>query len=282
MNDLAQPIPAPAPLPPRMQRDRGVLRVAMRLREGRTMLADLYQEGCLKARMPRPVDWAEIVQLNSSGGVAGGDALEVSVSLEPGASACVTAQAAERFYRALDRTAPSTVRNHLHLAEGAAMEWLPQETILFDRAALTRTLDIDLAAGARFLGVEMLVFGRLAMGESVRQLTLADTIRLRRDGRLIWHDALRFSGDPHTALARPGIADGAVAAASLIMAASDAPRHLEALRAALAPFEAGVSALDGLLTARILAPTGQALRHAVTAGLAVLREGRALPRVWQC
>ncbi len=273
--------------PPTMQRARGTLRVAMRLRDGRTVLDDLYQEGCLKARMPRPVDWTEIVLLNSSGGVAGGDRLDVTVSLAAGAQACVTAQAAERFYRALDGTAPSMVCNTLHIGPDARLEWLPQETILFDRSALTRSLDIDLAEGAGFLGVEMLVFGRQAMGESVRQLALSDTIRVRREGMLIWHDGLRFAGDPHTVLARRAIGGGTMAVASLLMVGDDATALLPVLRDTLSAFEddaveSGVSALDGLLTARILAPTSAALRKAVIAGLDVLRCGRALPRVWNC
>ena len=273
--------------PPIMQRARGTLRVAMRVRDGRTVLDDLYQEGCLKARMPRPVDWTEIVLLNSSGGVAGGDRLDVTVALAAGAQACVTAQAAERFYRALDPAAPSVVHNRLMLGEGTALEWMPQETILFDRAALTRRLDIDLAADARFLGVEMLVFGRQAMGERIRHLALADTIRLRRDGRLIWHDGLRFAGDPHSALSHRAIGGNAMAVASLLMVVPDAGERLAGLRAALKPFEgsfveAGVSALDGLLTARLLAPNSAVLRQAVIAGLAVLRDGRALPRLWTC
>ena len=92
----------------------------------------------------------------------------------------MAAQAAERFYRALTRDAPSRVRTTVTVAQGGALEWLPQETILFDRCALDRRLHVDLAADARFLAVETLVFGRAAMGERVRQGWLRDLIRVRR------------------------------------------------------------------------------------------------------
>ena len=127
------------------------------------MLQDLRQVGCLKARFPRPIvpDWLDVVTLNTGGGVAGGDRLDLTFSAAPGAQLVVAAQAAERFYRAASFDVPAAVRTHLQIAEGASLEWLPQETILFDRCALDRRLDIDVAANARFLGVETLVFGRV-------------------------------------------------------------------------------------------------------------------------
>ena len=264
------------------QRARGAVLVAMKRRDDATVLDDLRQEGCLKVRFPRPQNWAEAVLLNSSGGVAAGDALSAEIVAGTGTQMCVSAQAAERFYRALPDSLPSRVRNTIRVAENATLEWLPQETILFDQSSLDRVLDISLEEGAQFLGVEMMIFGRLAMGESVQKVALSDTIRLRRAGRLIWHDAIRFTGNPSEALAHAAIGQGAIALASLLFAAPDAETRLPALRAALEPFEAGVSLLDGLLTARILAPEGATLRAAVLAGLAVLRDGRAMPRVWGC
>jgi urease accessory protein len=128
----------------------------------------------------------------------------------------------------------------------------------------------------------MLVFGRAAMGEIVRDVQLADTITLRRNGRLIWHDALRFVGDPSAALRRAAVGHGAVGVASLLYAGADAGARRDGLRTVLAGFNAGVSLLDGLLVARIVAADGETLRAAVVAGLACLRDGRDLPRVWRC
>lgn len=264
------------------QRARGELVVTLKQRDGATVLDDLRQDGCLKARFPRPVDWMEIIVLNSSGGVAGGDTLTSQLRVQSGGHATFASQAAERFYRALPGDAPAHLRTRIAVDPGASAEWLPQESILFDRCALNRVLEIDLAEDAWFLGVEMLVFGRAAMGETVRAARLRDTIRIRRGGRLLLHDAIRLDGAVADALFRPAIAKGNAAVATLIHAAPDAMDRLDAVREALAPFDAGVSTWDNLLVARVVAEDGAWIRAAIVAGLAVLRAGRALPRVWNC
>jgi urease accessory protein len=266
-----------------LQRATGALHVAVKRRGDASVLADLRQEGCLKARFPRPAAWLETVALNSSGGVAGGDALAATFALGPGARATLTAQAAERFYRARAADAPARLRTQVTLAEGAAAEWLPQEAILFDGAALERRLEVDVAADAWFLGVESLVFGRAAMGERVRTLRLSDTIRVRREGRLILHDAIRLTGDAASVLARPAVARGGAAVATLVLVAADAEGRRDALRAAWtdAPAESGASAWNGMLVGRLVAADGARLRAALLAGLGALRGGRPMPRVWQ-
>ena len=169
-----------------LQRAVGELRVVLRVRDGHTVLDGLRQAGCLKARFPRPEchDWSTVVTLNTSGGIAGGDALTSSFELQSGARATIASQAAERFYRALPGSVPASVYTHITVAAGGAAEWLPQETILFDRCALDRRLEVELAENASFLGIETLVFGRAAMGETVQQAWLRDGIRVRRGGRL--------------------------------------------------------------------------------------------------
>lgn len=266
------------------QRAWGDLRVTLRVRDGRTVLEDLRQDGCLKARFPRPVDLAEVTTLNTSGGVAGGDRLRLDLQVGAGAAACFASQAAERFYRALPNDAPAQLRTMVRVAAGALAEWLPQESILFDRCALDRVLEVDMAADARFIGVESLVFGRALMGETVQAARLADTIRIRRDGRLILHDAIRLHGALAEAMARPAIGAGSGAMATVMYVAADAPARLDTLRAAWAAceVESGASCWDGMLVGRLLARDGAALRAAVASGLECLRDGRALPRVWMC
>ncbi|MDE2007556.1 MAG: urease accessory protein UreD [Rhodospirillales bacterium] len=269
---------------PKLQRARGALEVTVRRRDGGTVLEDLRQEGCLKARFPRggPAGWHETVVLNASGGVAAGDRLSLRFRLRSGARASMAAQAAERFYRASPGDDPALVRAEVRLEPGAAFEWLPQETIVYDNAALDRALDVDMAADASFLAVESLVFGRSAMGERVQRAMLRDRVRVRRGGRLIWHDAVRLTGDIAPTLARKAVANGAGAAASIVYVAPDAEAALTPARAALDDADAGASAWDGMLVARLLAADGAALRRLVVALLAVLRGARSLPRVWRC
>ena len=247
------------------------------------MLDQFRQEGCLKARLPRPEReaWTTAVTLNSSGGVAQGDRLGTAIVAGPGTRLTVASQAAERFYRS-PGGAPAHLRTALTVAAGAALEWLPQEAILFDGCALDRRLEMDVAPDGRLLAVEALVFGRALMGETVRHAVLRDTITVRHGGRLLLHDAIRLEGAVQDVLDRPAVAAGGRAVATLVYVAPDAPGRLDGVRAALAPFEAGASVMEGLLVARIVARDGACARAAIVAGLVPMRDGRPLPRVWSC
>ncbi len=294
-----------------LQRAVGELRVEMRVRDGRTVLDGLRQAGCLKARFPRSADgWMEVVTLNTSGGVAAGDLLDSAFVIQAEARATIAAQAAERFYRALPGTRPSRVRTQITVGEGAATEWLPQETILFDRCAMDRELCIELAKDAWFLGVESLVFGRTAMGESVEQGSLRDCIEVWRGGQLLLHDAVRIHGEVSKTLRRAAVAGRARSVATLVHVAPDAETKVDAVRSAFPSHLAGgpaalgngattpptprpasgggeeatvgVSAWDGMLVTRMVAPDSASLRRSVIVALNVLRGGRPLPRVWMC
>jgi len=297
--------------PRTLQRAVGELAVSVRRRDDASVLDGLRQVGCLKARFPRALvsGWIDVVTLNISGGIAGGDRVDSTFDVRPGARASIAAQAAERFYRILPGSEPSRVRTHITVEAGGALEWLPQETILFDRCALDRRLEVDLAEDAWFLGVESLVFGRAAMGEVVDQAWLRDLIRVRRSGRLLWHDAVRLEGEVAATLRRRAVADGARAVATVLHVAPDAEMMLVPVREALTlhlsrlreevdattvtdegrartpirdASESAVSAWNGMLIARVLSASGAALRAAVVAVLRVLRGERPLPRVWMC
>ncbi len=267
-----------------LQRATGELRVSVKRRGAESVLDGLRQAGCLKARFPRPLapGWFDATTINTSGGVAGGDRLDSTISVGEGARLTIAAQAAERFYRALPASAPSIVRTSLHVGPDAYAEWLPQETILFDRCALDRRLLIDVAPGSWFLGVETLVFGRAAMGERVVTARLRDLIQVRRGDDLLLHDAIRLEGDVDQVLERIAVAGVARAIATLVHVAPDAEARLDVVRGSLGGCEAAASAWNGMLIARILASDGASARRRVMAALAVLRDGRPLPRVWLC
>jgi urease accessory protein len=265
-----------------LQRAFGEVSVLVEQRGRYPTLDGLRQVGCLKARFPHRDDaaWLNIVTLNTSGGIAGGDRLNSSFAVGAGARATIASQAAERFYRALPGSDPSRVNNCIAVAAGGAAEWLPQETILFDHCSVRRRLRIELAVDACFLGVESLVFGRAAMGEVVESASLQDLIEVRRDGRRLLHDAIRLNGAVTNLLTRKAVADGARAVATAVLVAPDAEDLLEPVR--LASTQCAASAWDGMLIARVLAADGAGLRAVVVAILDVLRGGRPLPRVWLC
>jgi urease accessory protein len=249
---------------------------------GGQRLVRLRQAGGAKILCPRNHQDAafEAVLLNTAGGLAGDDHLCWNVTAGRGAVMRVTTQTAERVYRS--NGGDALVETRLQAGPGAALEWLPQETILFDRAKLSRTLSIDLAEDAGLLAVEAVVLGRRAFGERVRSGSLRDHWRVRRGGRLIHADSVRIDGDIAALLDRPGTLGGAQAFATLLLAGA-AQIPIDDLRAMLPAGEgldAAASALPHVTLVRMIAAHGDILRPALAGLLHALR-GAALPRVWQ-
>lgn len=252
-----------------------------------TELVGLRQESPLRALFPRPSagDLPEAVLVTTSGGLVGGDRLRIEIEAGPDAGALVTSQAAEKVYRSLGPEVEIDVA--LTLAAGAWLEWLPQETILFDGSRLRRRITLDLAPSARLLAVDMIVFGRQAHGEDLRSGLLVDAWRLHRGGRLCWADGLRLEGDLQQPLAAPFALAGARAMATLILVASDADVGLSEIRAIppIEPSRWGATSLPGVLIARGLSIDPSALRRQLGERVARLREvvgglPRRLPTAW--
>ncbi|MDB4979249.1 MAG: Urease accessory protein UreD, partial [Myxococcales bacterium] len=88
----------------------------------------------------------------------------MTADVEPGAHALLTTPAATKAYRTAG--APSIVENRLRVAPGGVLEWLPQETILYDGCDLALHTRVDLAAGAAFLGIDVVCFGLPARDDS--------------------------------------------------------------------------------------------------------------------
>jgi urease accessory protein len=263
----------------RLQRAVGEGRIRVDALRGTSRLHRLYQDGCAKIRLPRDAEsrGLEAVLLNTAGGLTGGDRLTWRADVAAGAELTLTTQACERIYRSTG--AAAEVWTHLSAGPNATLSWLPQETLLFDQGSLERRLDVELAAGARFLAVEAVVLGRTAMGEQVRFGRLRDRWRVRRAGRLAFADDLRLEGEIARVVAAPPLLAGGCAFASLLLVADDAQSRLSAVRDALGP-SGGASAFDGKLVARIAAADGRALRRVLAPALEALH-GAALPRIWR-
>jgi urease accessory protein len=249
----------------------------------------LEQRAPLRATFPRdPATGLPVAALvTTSGGIVGGDRHDIEVTAEAGARALVTTQAAEKVYRSAGADAHVTVT--LAVGEGSWVEWVPQETILFEASRLVREMRVDLAADASLLAVDIVVFGRRARGETLTKSLLHDRRRVHCDSRLVWHDALRLANDIDTLLHTPSAFDGAVAAATLLYAAPDAPARLPALRQRLAevtPSEVRIAAttVNGLLLCRALAADARLLREAILHVWMHLRATAGLPglppRLW--
>ena len=254
-----------------MERVKGVARVRL----ATSGLREMYQQGSAKVMLPKTyAAMPEVVFLNTAGGLTSGDRLDYSLTLEAGVSALAATQTAERAYRAM--RGPAHVDLRFDLEAGAVLHWLPQETILFDHADLTRTTRVDLAGDAQFLMCEIIILGRAAMGERVKHLSFTDRRDIWRDGRLIHREAL--SPDP-SAWDSKATLNGQAAFASLVMTGPGLTDALPVLRAVL-DGEAEVSAFDGRLTLRALAPDLFPLKRLMARAITTLTKA-PLPRVWQ-
>lgn len=216
--------------------------------------------------------------VNTAGGITGGDKFRLQARAKTNTRMVLTTQAAERVYRA-QPDQWGRVDNRITIETGARINWMPQETILFNGCALERSLKVDMAENATFLMVEPLVFGRKAMGETLTNAHMIDRVEIRQSGRMIYQDALRFSGDICAHMARPNTGANAGAMASLVFVAPNAPSFLKSLRGLLNE-TSGASLLDdSLLVLRLLAPDSYLLRQSLLPILNLLSDN-TLPRCW--
>ncbi|CAD6874392.1 urease accessory protein UreD [Methylomonas fluvii] len=128
--------------------------------------------------------------LHPPGGVVAGDRLTINASAEPSAHALITTPAAGKFYRSGGGKAQQTV--NLTVADNASLEWLPQETIVYQGARLNSSMNIDLAERGRFIGWELLALGRPAAGEGFENGSANLNWRISRAGRLLYLERLRL------------------------------------------------------------------------------------------
>lgn len=272
--------------PPAVQRAHGAARVTMKSRDGTAVIEGLRQEGCAKAILPRtdaPVP--EVVFLNTAGGLTGGDRLLYALTLAAGLTAVATTQTAERAYAA--GTGCADVEVSLAVGAGGWLDWLPQETILFDGSALDRRVTLDLGPGAGCLFLETVVLGRHAMGETVQGLRLRDQRMVTRQGVPLWSEPMALDSRAVSRAAGPAMLGGARAMATLVLVHPGAGDLLAPLRATLDEegVEAAASAFEGRLILRALAWDGLPLKRLTLRALATLRphlpSSGPLPRVWQ-
>jgi urease accessory protein len=260
-------------------RARGAVAFDVRSVDGVTRRGALHESGSLRVRFPSPEgEGLSAVFVNTAGGVAGGDRFDVEIAAHEGARLTLTTAAAEKIYRATDRAAELNIV--LKAEAGAHLAWLPQETILFDRAKMLRRIDIDLAEGASLLLCEIAVFGRSAMGERMEQGAFVDRWRVRRGGKLIFAETVRLEGNIGKKLGQRAVANGGVAIGTALIVPGDGAL-VERVREIASCFggEAAISAWNGFAMARFCAQDAARLRADM---MAVLGRASAapLPRLW--
>jgi len=260
-------------------RAQGAVRFGVHLRDGVTRRGVLHESGSLRVRFPSPeAEGLSGVFVNTAGGIAGGDRFDIEITAGEGARLTLTSAAAEKVYRAPGPVAELNIA--LKAEAGAHLAWLPQETILFDRARILRRIDIDLAEDASLLLCEIVVFGRSAMGERMLHGEFVDRWRLRRGGKLVFAETIRLDGEIGEKLARPAIAKGGVAIGTALIVPGD-EAVVDRIREVADTFsgEVGISAWNGFAMARFCAQDAARLRADMIAVLG-RASGVALPRLW--
>jgi urease accessory protein len=256
----------------------GSVTLSVKSIDGKTRRAEVHEAGSLRVRCPgAPAAELEAVLINTAGGIAGGDRFDLDIAAGKGTRLVVTTAAAEKIYRTLGPN--STIGVKLDVAAGATLAWLPQETILFDRARLSRSIDVTLAPDANIFLAEAVVFGRTGMGEAVEQGALADRWRVRRDGKLIYAESVRLDGAIAARLAETAVAKAGIAIATVLVAPGD-DSVVDKVRACQDQFigEVGASAWNGIAMVRLCAASGAALRHDLVHVMTAVRG--ELPRIW--
>ena len=242
-------------------------------------IENLRHSGALKLLFPRGKKHLEAIVVNTAGGITGGDDFSINATAGAGSALTLSTQAAERAYGAQPGQS-GLLTTQLTVQPNATLHWLPQETILYENCRLQRRLRADVTHGARFLMVEPVVFGRHAMGETLRDAAFRDRIEIWQDGRPLYLDGVKLQGDVAAALDRPAISNGARAMASLVWVAPEARGALDVARS-LMDTAGGASLLrNDVLVIRLLASDSFELRRRLVPLLDHLTKN-ALPQSWR-
>jgi urease accessory protein len=272
-----------------LQRAKGSGRVVLSGSENGTCITDVFQRYPICVMFPRTGSKAleEAVFVNTAGGIAGGDRLESAVTALAGASIAVTSQAAEKVYRALNE--PACISTKLKACEAAKLAWLPQETIVFNWARLSRETEIELCSGAELLALEWLVLGRAAHGEEMIGGHITDRWLVKKDGRLIWADNFRATDETFPQLHRKALLSNCRAIGTLIYFGPYMDKRLEFFRDIAPSLECDCAAtsVGGLIVVRFAAKVSSDLRLALRGFLQQFSQELGagpfrVPKMWSC
>lgn len=258
------------------------LRLRFAVRAGRTAMVERRHEGPLRVQKPLypEGDICHGVVLHPPAGVAGGDRLDIDIAVAPGAHAVLATPGATKWYKSLGRDAAQHVR--IDVAEGARLDWLPQENIVFDDARARIGTDVDVAPGGSAIGWDAVVLGRLASGERWASGSLWLDTRIACAGRALWIEQSHFDAASPLRGAVAGL-DGLPILGTLWAVGQGATQELAEALAASLPYRpdlrAGVTCLAAagpasmpMLLMRVLGRDMEAVRHLMIDGWQVLRQ----------
>jgi urease accessory protein len=243
-------------------------------------LSTLHEYGGYRIKCPSPrASVLEAVMINTGGGVVGGDRISIAATALAGSRLSLTTATAERLYRATGT--PTSIEVTLTSEDDATLVWLPQSSIVYADAAVQRRITAEMTGSARLLIAETTGYGRTASGEAMHAGAFNDQWRIMRDGRLVFADATRLSGNVAATLARSAVAGGASITSLLICVAPDVEQRRDSVRTALSGHTvlSGVSTWNGVLTVRLLGDRLDHIANALRAVVAALNIV-PLPAAW--
>ena len=267
-----------------LQRSHGAARLAFANRDNRNSIVERYASAPVRILTPSVQGGIpEAVLANTSGGIAGGDTSHVDILVAQNAQALVTGQAAEKIYRSIDM--PASIRTVIKIEDGSTLEYLPQESILFNGAKLNRAVNISLGARSCLLLSEMFVLGRWAMNEDFTRGIFLDRWSIDVAGQPIWREGLRVEGGLSSLSSSLGFAN-ARALATIFYAGANAAEVLGLARDVIGPM-GGATIVRGMLVVRMLGNEAGMLKQQLGEIISIIRAaalGRPaeVPRVWRC
>jgi urease accessory protein len=272
------------PITPEASAWQASLRLRFENDAGTTRLAERVHSGPLRVQKPLYPEGAGIchaIMIHPPGGVVGGDRLDIDVTCGDGAHAFLTSPGAAKWYRANGRVSMQDVR--IAAATGAAVEWMPQESIFFNDARVQLDHQVDLAADASYIGAEILCFGRRASGEQFNLGAVTQRTRIRRGGHLVWWEQGTLHGGSPAMHSVLGL-NGATVCATLIGVGKPLPRALLEQMRALDPLLA-LSQVKSVFVARYLGADSETARRVITGVWQLLRPqllgcAAPVPRIW--
>ena len=250
-------------------------------------LAALDQQGSARIRFPNSARGPlQAVLINTAGGLTGDDDIRWSAMAGEQSRLIISTAACEKLYRTHGPAAHQNTQ--LVVESGARLDWLPQETIVFNGSSLQRSLEVDVAADATALIVESLVLGRQAMRECVVKLQLHDRWRIRRDGRLLHAEDLRLQFDDSENAQRPSMLHHYSALSTLVLVSPDSAESLEMKAESIRRLfpddtrilQAATSVMKHRLVIRVLATDSQSLRKFLIPCIEHLSDRMSIPQVW--
>lgn len=274
--------------PTRIATWRAELDLVFERRGTRSVLAARRHDGPLLVQKPLYPEGAQVchvIVVHPPAGMAGGDALEIAVRVDVGAHALLTSPGAGKWYRSAGPWASQ--RLVFSVAPGACLEWLPQETIVFDGARAAMQAEVDLAGDACFIGWEILCLGRTGAGERFARGACRLASAIRRDGAPLWFERGALAGSDALLTSSAGLRGQPVCATLLAVAPGIDSAVLAACRALRTERgQTSVTRLPGLLVARYLGPSSEAAKHYFVKLWRVLRPVltgllAVEPRIWR-